>query len=309
MRRWLGFPSLWEQGRAVPPDANDLEALSKSLHETQEQIEQTDRDLDATAAALNKQIDELSARLDTTVMTPGPQGEPGPQGLPGPKGETGTIGATGPQGEPGPQGPPGKDGAPALVWRGPYRNTEYRPGDAVECDGSAFICISPTKSEPPSKSWNLLCSRGERGAEGKAGKSGGVYWHGGGGSTVTMPTNDGSREIILTGGAISPGLPVTVNNGNVTQASPASRESALVLGISKNTTAEGISVQLDGVFELTIDQWTAAGVIGGLTPGVAYFLTQNGLGTVAPASGFVTFQGWAISPTQFRLNIQPPIRV
>jgi hypothetical protein len=70
----------------------------------------------------------------------------------------------GPVGPPGPQGPQGLQG---LIWRGIWNNdSDYDPGDAVEYEGSSYICTVQTTLLPPPNnlaSWDLLSQEGDEG--------------------------------------------------------------------------------------------------------------------------------------------------
>jgi len=55
--------------------------------------------------------------------------------------------------------------AAGLVWRGTWTNSSYAVGDAVEYNGSAYICIADTTNEVPTDTgfWDVLASKGDTG--------------------------------------------------------------------------------------------------------------------------------------------------
>lgn len=70
-------------------------------------------------------------------------------------------------------------------------------------------------------------------------------------------------------------------------------------------------IQTDGIVTLTTAQWDAvAGTSGGLSAGDPYWVSESTAGhltDVQPTTGHrVTLVGYGVSPTQLRLNIQPP---
>jgi hypothetical protein len=75
-------------------------------------------------------------------------------------------------GEVGPEGPQGPVGPPGLVWREAWsEDNEYSPGDAVEYEGSSYICLEdifvsvlPPPDDPTN--WDLLAAKGDTGPEG-----------------------------------------------------------------------------------------------------------------------------------------------
>ncbi len=112
---------------------------------------------------------------DSTAGEQGPQGPEGPQGAEGPQGPAGATGATGPAGPTGatgpegPTGPTGPQGDPGLVWLGAWDSgTSYEVDDAVENNGSSYICTAAhSNQEPPNASyWDLLAEKGDTGAAG-----------------------------------------------------------------------------------------------------------------------------------------------
>jgi hypothetical protein len=76
------------------------------------------------------------------------------------KGDTGATGSQGPTGATGPQG------AKGLNWRGTWNNsTSYVVDDAVERNGSSYVCIQAnTNQSPPNATyWELLAQKGTDG--------------------------------------------------------------------------------------------------------------------------------------------------
>ena len=136
----------------------------------------TDFAAQLTASELQELL-ETADREQIILITvaagvPGMPGEPGPQGNAGPPGEAGQTGAAGPSGtdgEPGPAGPAG------LTWRGAWSaEASYVARDAVESDGSAYICLAANQNvQPPDPAyWDLLAARGDEGPQGATGAQG-----------------------------------------------------------------------------------------------------------------------------------------
>ena len=132
----------------------------------------------------------------------GPAGPSGPAGATGPSGPSGPSGAQGPAGPQGaigpagPQGPAGTNGT-SFRWEGVYNPlTTYDANDAVEYDGSAFICvINGTSGILPSSlsaNWDLLAQKGytgDTGDTGPTGPAGPTGATGAAGSAVIVVTN------------------------------------------------------------------------------------------------------------------------
>ena len=305
----LDLPSIHVAGFINSASENER-ALLLGLHDCEVYVLQVRAECSHLFAEYQDAISSLSTRLFDLEARPMPEkgdkgdkGDPGADStIPGPQGKDSTIS--------GPKGDKGDPGA-SFTWRGEYKKGRvYQPLDCVSHDGGSFVCVKETKSEPSqdNPAWNALALQGERGPAGKHGESW-TYWRGSSAAPATTTTGD-SREIVLPSAeTVAPGLPVTVASNTIRRASPATRESAQVLGLAKATTTAGLCAQLDGVFEQSIEAWSAAGVVGGLTPNMAYVLTESGLGTIAPAHGFATFLGWAISETALRLSIGPPTKL
>ena len=82
-----------------------------------------------------------------------------PKGDPGPMGPEGQEGPPGDDGDDGAQGPIGW-----LYWEGEYSpSTTYTPGDAVQSNGSCYVCITQTTGHAPPNAtyWDLVAQRGE----------------------------------------------------------------------------------------------------------------------------------------------------
>lgn len=102
------------------------------------------------------------------------RGEAGPEG---PQGIQGLQGPAGPQGIQGPVGATGAQGSRGLAWRGGWlAATAYDIDDAVQQNGSAYVCIAAvsgsTTPADDSVHWSLLVSRGLQGIQGPQGETG-----------------------------------------------------------------------------------------------------------------------------------------
>lgn len=88
----------------------------------------------------------------------------------------------------------------------------------------------------------------------------------------------------------------------------------LTLSITLNATDAG-DILVDGILTATTTQWDAVtGQSGGLTPNANYFLDPSAPGkltTVAPttAGQFVVRIGYALSTTEFEIEIGQPIKL
>lgn len=90
------------------------------------------------------------------------------------------------------------------------------------------------------------------------------------------------------------------------------RVAGLVADTSIAAAASG-EILFDGILVATTTQWDAVtGQTGGLTFGADYFLsaaTAGGLVTTAPTTGFVVRVGYALSATEFEIEIGQPIKL
>jgi fibronectin-binding autotransporter adhesin len=128
---------------------------------------------------------------------PGADGIPGPRGLKGPKGDTGLMGPQGPNGE-------------SIRWRGRWaQGKSYEPLDAVEFDGSSYICTKPTQgTKPPGYGWDLMAQKGTVNQGQQV-----VFAGGGGAAGVGGGVNIAASNTTYTSGTV-----VFSGNGNVTVA-------------------------------------------------------------------------------------------
>lgn len=136
----------------------------------------------------------------------GPQGEPGPQGEKGEAGDNGKDGIDGRDGAKGDQGLSGRDGRdgfdledfdieagedgrtatlkfqrgdnvhryelefPVMIYRGVWKDGEYRTGDVVTWGGSLWHCDEKTGAKPDSANsgWRLAVKKGRDGKDAAA---------------------------------------------------------------------------------------------------------------------------------------------
>jgi hypothetical protein len=107
------------------------------------------------------------------------------------------------------QGPKGADGD--ITWEGTWTSKNYTKNQAVEYNGSAYVCIQDTISyENPSNTtyWNLMASKGDKGDTGSTGPSGDLNWTGAYSSSTTYNINDvvesnGSSYVCITNGTLN----------------------------------------------------------------------------------------------------------
>ena len=111
----------------------------------------------------------------------GPRGNQGYQGVGGNQGYQGVVGNQGYQGtqgsagQQGVQGATGEVGSDGLNWLGAWDSeTEYDPSNAVENDGTSYICSQiHTNEEPPNATyWSILSLQGAQGPAGNQGSPG-----------------------------------------------------------------------------------------------------------------------------------------
>jgi hypothetical protein len=148
----------------------------------------------------------------------------GQQGVQGQTGPTGATGPQGPQGETGPQGPTGATGPQGLVWQDAWLvSTAYALNDAVENNGSSYICIqahTSTSNDEPGAGvneatyWDLFAQKGVDGN--------------GAGTVTSVATGTG-----LTGGPITSTGTVALDSASI--ASLALADTALQSGDNVST--------------------------------------------------------------------------
>lgn len=142
-----------------PPVVADSSPLELNADHAAEITPEELRDLLAQAHADGERV------VVVTVVT-GIRGAAGTQGEAGPQGVSGDPGAAGSAGPPGPRG---------LTWQGAWAaGVWYVVDDAVELDGSAYLCTQAHSDQPPPNAlcWDLLASKGDAGAEGPSGPIG-----------------------------------------------------------------------------------------------------------------------------------------
>lgn len=118
-----------------------------------------------------------------------------------------------------------------------------------------------------------------------------------------------SGGTVLVGAAVYSSAAGSFNSG-----SAGSFAAASIIGLIMQTTLVGVSglIQTNSVYTTDTASWDAiAGTAGGLAFGQYYWLsTTPGHITSSPPTGsgqFVALIGFALSATQMRLMIQPPI--
>jgi hypothetical protein len=120
-------------------------------------------------------------------------------------------------------------------------------------------------------------------------------------------------------GTITIGQPVYATNATDVDLARANaqatiRVTGLVQDVSVATGAPA-DILTDGILTATTGQWDAVtGQVGGLTPNADYFLdpaVAGRLTTVAPttAGQFVLRVGHALSPTEFEIEVQQPVKL
>jgi len=119
-------------------------------------------------------------------------------------------------------------------------------------------------------------------------------------------------------GTITIGQPVYITSTDVDLAQANAQSTIRVAGLVYDTsvlTATPATVLVDGILTATTTQWDAVtGQSGGLTPGANYFLdpsTPGKLTLTAPTTvgQFVVRVGYAISSTEFEIEIGQPIKL
>jgi len=105
------------------------------------------------------------------------------------------------------------------------------------------------------------------------------------------------------------------SNSTVAKALADSSTKQKVLGFAKIPFAVGVIgvVQIADLIEATTDEWDAVtGMVGGLVAGAHYYLdpTTKGRMTTTPPSTdgqYVVRVGWALSSTEFQIDIEPSV--
>ena len=130
------------------------------------------------------------------------------------------------------------------------------------------------------------------------------------GNTI-VKTNDQGGAIVIGQPVYVVGVTVLLAQAN---AQAAIRVAGLVLDLSVDD-QDPANILLDGKLTATTGQWDAVtGQTGGLTPGANYFLdptTPGMLTLTAPTTvgQFVVRVGYAVSATEFEIEIGQPIKL
>ena len=151
--------------------------------------------------------------------------------LPGRKGEQGPKGDPGADGLPGPPGPNGE----SVRWRGKWSgSTSYQPLDAVEFEGSSYICTDATSARPPGFGWDLMAQKGKDGT-GNQQLVKGFGAIGGGGGVAVSASNSlySSGTVVISGGA---NVTVGVNAGTITISAAAGGAGTAISGLANSET-------------------------------------------------------------------------
>lgn len=116
--------------------------------------------------------------------------------------------------------------------------------------------------------------------------------------------------------SLVPGSPVYVkNNAHFGLAQGDAFPQSRFAGFSRTTTAPTFAAEVisGGPLELTTAEWDAiTGQVGGLTPGIPYFLSTAVAGritTVPPSSLFSVKVGKAVTPTTLDVDPRNPIKL
>jgi hypothetical protein len=179
----------------------------------------------------------INPNLDTgnwsLFASQGVQGLSGLTGLDGPQGPQGSQGPQGPQGIQGVDGIGGSVGPLGLNYVGIWNAINYyNLNDVVNYKGSSYFCVSPIAGNPSNldpvgnPNWNLLASKGDRGAVGIAGIQGPsipsgistgdtIYWNGVSNVYSTNIYNNGGNIGIGSGADITKGKVVIKTSGNI----------------------------------------------------------------------------------------------
>ena len=116
--------------------------------------------------------------------------------------------------------------------------------------------------------------------------------------------------------SLVPGSPVYIkNNAHFGLAQGDAFPQSRFAGFSRTTTAPTFAAEVisGGPLELTTAEWDAiTGQVGGLTPGIPYFLSTAVAGritTVPPSSSFSVKVGKAVTPTTLDVDPRNPIKL
>ncbi|BBO34220.1 hypothetical protein [Lacipirellula parvula] len=194
-------------------------------------------------------------------------------------------------------GKDGRDGSPGEVkaWnhRGEYKRQQYSEGDVCESAGSSFLCIAPTKSEPPSRAWKLLAAKGEDGA----------IYHTSSHHTRTETVIGGPEKITAICDSDTPkGAVLYVSSGgHVDLACANGRPQTRAIGIATAAASAGQPVEYITVGPVSCETWS-------LTPGIVHYLDPaipGGITAVYPTTvgQFVVVLGVATTTTSLNLSI------
>ena len=210
-------------------------------------------------------------------------------------GAAGVNGINGVNGRDGERGRDGRDGVDGLGFnlRGEWQPGNYEPHDVVEHEGSSYVAKVATKSEPPSRAWQLLASKGERGEQGERG--------------IASKGQKGDRgESALADTVATADVPMAI--GDVIYASGADRVDLAQANGDATSTVVGMVTSVKGSVVKHRSHGTVENPNWSLTPLSVYYLSPTvagGMTTVFPndTGHFVIILGTAVSPTKLALNI------
>jgi hypothetical protein len=171
--------------------------------------------------------------------------------LPGRKGDRGPKGDPGTDGLPGPPGPNGE----AVRWRGKWTTgTYYQPLDAVEFEGSSYICTDVTSNQPPGYGWDLMAQRGKDGTGGnqQVVKGFGAVVVGGGAAIAASNTTYTSGTVVFSGN----GNVTVATNGQTILISAAAGAGGLGAIANSETTYTSGTVAFSGLGNVTVRSTT-----------------------------------------------------
>ena len=132
---------------------------------------------------------------------------------------------------------------------------------------------------------------------------------------IGPPGAAGSSQIALAAVAavtVIAGQPLALNraSGQLIAGDPAYKPAAFVLGLAEAATAAGF-IATAKLGNFTLADWTALTGGAALSPGVPYFLSEDGrLSAVPPARPLcLTLIGVAVSATTLHVDPDPPIQL